>query len=325
MKKREADLLASQWDDERMQTDQSVLEEMVRYEKDPDRPVARIVFDNPKAMNALPVAALERVGDLVKEAEVDDDVKVIIFRGEGECFGVGADAGELGHYIGYRGGSSAEDRRRPSQRQRMLPDRNIVFGAFERTITECLKATICEVHGYCYGAHMQLALAADIVVASPDATFTHPAFRYLGPAPQDAYLWLENLGLKKMKELMLTMRPLTAEEAAQAGLVTKVVPREELTQWAEDYAEAIFHMPLDALMMGKAMLLLMMEARGKGVGTSIGWIGHAWSTNISFREGEWNFVKERRDKGIGPALRERDEMTAPFFRIGRNRQGASGD
>jgi enoyl-CoA hydratase len=319
VKKREADLLSGQWDAEHMQTDPEELARVVRYEKDAGRALARIVFDDPERLNALPVAALERVGDLVKEAEADDEVKVILFRGEGEHFGVGADARELGHYIGYRGGGAGE-RKRPAQRQRMLPDRNIVFGAFERTVTECLKATICEVHGYCYGAHMQLALAADIVVASPDATFTHPAFRYLGPAPQDLYLWIETLGIKKAKELMLTMRPLTAEEGEKTGLVTKLVPREELERWALDYAEAIALMPLDALMMGKAMLNLMMEHRGKGVGTSIGWIGHAWSTNLAFAEGEWNFVKERRDKGLGSALRERDQMTAPFFRLGRREE-----
>jgi len=198
----------------------------------------------------------------------------------------------------------------------MLPDRNLVFGAFERTIIECLKATVCQVHGYCYGGHIQIALASDIVIASPDATFTHPAFRYLGPSPQDMYLWIENLGLKKMKEIMLTMRPLSAEEGLQCGLVNKVVPKEELEQWAEDYAQAIAVMPLDAIMMGKAMIQFIMEARGKGVGTMSAWVGHGWSTNLVYQPDEWNFMKERRDKGLTQALKERDQMVAPFFRMG---------
>jgi enoyl-CoA hydratase len=320
MKRREADLLSGQWDDEAMETDPEVIAKTVRYEKDAERRLVQIVFDNPAAMNALPVAALELGGDMVSEAETDDDIKVIVFRGEGPCFGVGADAKELGHYIGYQSGTSAQTRRRPSQRQRMLPDRNIIFGAFEKVLSDCLKATICQVHGYCYGAHMQLALAADIVVASPDATFTHPAFRYLGPGPQNMYLWLENLGLKKMKEIMLTMRALTAEEGERCGLVTKVVPREELEQWVEDYARAVSLMPLDALMMGKAMMQMMMEARGKSIGTMSGWMGHGWTTNLGFDEGDWNFLRERRNKGLGEALRERDRMTAPYFRLGQARQ-----
>ncbi|MBT8339189.1 MAG: hypothetical protein HKP58_13610, partial [Desulfatitalea sp.] len=154
MKKREADLLSSQWNADKMLTDPELIEKAVLYETDPEKNVARIIFNLPKKLNGMPVAALERVGDLVKEAETDNAVKVIIFKGNGPCFGTGAGADELGHYIGYKSGRTAEERKRPSQRQRMLPDRNIIFGAFERTVMECLKATICQVHGYCYGGHM---------------------------------------------------------------------------------------------------------------------------------------------------------------------------
>lgn len=322
MKKREVDLLASQWNAEKMQTDPDKIERAVLYETDHDRKVATIIFNIPEKLNGLPVAALERVGDLVKEAEADNDIKVIVFKGNGPCFGTGAGADELGHYIGYKSGSNAAERKRPSQRQRMLPDRNIIFGAFERTVMECLKATICQVHGYCYGGHMQLALAADIVIASPDACFTHPAFRYLGPSPQDMYLYLENLGIKKMKEIMLTMRPLSAEEAERCGFVNKVVPADELEKWVADYAQAITMMPLDGIMMGKAMMNMIMEARGKGIGSMCGWVGHAWSTNLVYQPDEWNFLKERRDKGLTQALKERDAMVAPYFRLGgRKKEG----
>ena len=317
MKKRDVDLLNTQWDEESMLTDPETIERTVLYEKDADKKVARIIFNTPERLNALPIAACERVGDLVKEAEADNDVKVIVFKGNGPCFGTGGDARELGHYIGYKSGTSKETRKRPSQRQRILADRNIAFGAFERTITECLKATICQVHGYCYGGHMEAALASDIVIASTDANFTHPAFRYLGPGTQNMYLYLENLGIKKMKEIMLTMRPMDAEEACQCGFVNKVVPRDELEQWVADYVQAISLMPLDAIMMGKSMMQLIMEARGKGVGMLTGWIGHGWTTNLVFQENEWNFIKERRDKGVRQALYERDQMVAPFFRMSR--------
>ena len=315
MKKRESDLLDSQWNAEKMQTDEEAVEKAVLYETDHEKKVAKIIFNLPEKMNSLPIAALERIGDLVKEAEVDDQVKVIIFKGNGPCFGTGAGADELGHYIGYKSGKTEAERKRPSQRQRMLPDRNIIFGAFERTVMECLKATICQVHGYCYGGHMQLALASDIVLASPDALFTHPAFRYLGSAPQDMYLYIENLGIKKMKEIMLTMRPLSAEEAEKCGFVNKVVPEEELEKWVEDYAQAINMMPLDGIMMGKSMMQMIMEARGKGIGSIGGWVGHGWSTNLVFQPDEWNFLKERKDKGLTEALKQRDEMVAPFFRL----------
>ena len=137
-----------------MTIDPAEIEKMVLYEKDVERNIAWITFNRPDRLNALPIAALEKVGDLVKEAESDDEVKVIIFRGNGSCFGMGADAGELGYYIGYKTGASAAEKWRPAQRKRALPDRNIVFGAFERAVYESFKATICQVHSYCYGAHL---------------------------------------------------------------------------------------------------------------------------------------------------------------------------
>ena len=315
MKKSEAELLSAQWDTEHMEVDPEVLARYVRYEVNPELATATITFDRPETLNAIPVAGFERVGDLVREAEADDRVKVIIFKGEGSCFGTGADAAELGHYIGYK----KDSRKRPAQRQRILPDRNVLSSGFTRPIIESLKATICQVHGYCYGGHFQIALSADIVIATPDARFTHPAFRYLGPGPQDMYHWIEKLGLTKMKDLMLTMRPLGAEEGERAGLVTKVVEPEELQKWVDDYAAAIAVMPLDSLMMGKSMMQIVMEARGKGLGAMTGWMGHGWATNVVFEEGDWNFLKERREKGIAQALADRDNMVAPYFRLSRSR------
>jgi enoyl-CoA hydratase len=120
-----------------------------------------------------------------------------------------------------------------------------------------------------------------------------------------------------MKEIMLTMRPLRADEAERIGFVNKVVPREELDQWVADYVQAIAMMPLDGIMIGKSLMQLAMNARGKAVGEQISWIGHAWATNLSLEPGEFNFLKNRRDLGLRRTLKERDEAVAPFFRLGR--------
>ncbi|MDP3891070.1 enoyl-CoA hydratase/isomerase family protein [Nocardioides sp.] len=319
MKRTESEMLENQWDAENMETDPEVIASYVTYAVDDRRSTATITFNRPEMLNAIPVAAFERVGDLVREAEADDRVKVIVFKGEGEHFGTGADAAELGHYIGYKNGTDKASRRRPSQRQRILPDRNVLSSGFTRPIVESLKATICQVQGYCYGGHFQIALSADIVIASPDAKFTHPAFRYLGPAPQDMYHWIEKMGLTTMKDVMLTMRAIGAEEGERKGLVTKVVERDELDQWVADYAEAIAVMPLDSLMMGKSMMQVVMEARGKGLGAMTGWVGHGWATNVAFEENDWNFLKERRAKGVSAALADRDMRVAPYFRLSNTR------
>jgi enoyl-CoA hydratase len=315
MKQSEYELLARQWDAEGMTVDQQALEQSVLYRTDPAKAAAYIVFNVPEKLNAIPVAAFERVGDLIREAEYDNAVKTIVFKGVGPCFGTGADAAELGHYIGYDKGTDGRPRR-PSQRQRILPDRNLLSENLGNRVSNCLKATICQVQGYCYGGHLKIALGADIVVASPDAQFTHPAFRYLGCAPQDMYLWIENFGMKKMREIMLTMRPITAEEAERVGFVNQVVPADQLDEAVDEFVQAISFMPLDGLVMGKSMMRLAAEARGKGVGEVGNWIGHAWATNLSLADGEYNFVRERRDKGLAQALKDRDAAVAPRFRLG---------
>jgi hypothetical protein len=66
MKKSEYELLANQWDDEAMETDEAVLKSLVLYEKDPSISAAYISFNSPETLNAIPVAALEIVGDYVR-------------------------------------------------------------------------------------------------------------------------------------------------------------------------------------------------------------------------------------------------------------------
>jgi enoyl-CoA hydratase len=59
-----------------------------------------------------------------------------------------------------------------------------------------------------------------------------------------------------------------------------------------------------------------MEARGKTIGEMTGWIGHGWATNLQFAPGDFNFLRERRDKGLSQTLKDRDAAVAPFFRLG---------
>lgn len=295
-----------------------VYEGDILYERDDAKRVAYVTFNRPDRLNAITIAGFDYVAHLVKRAERDPNVRAIVFRGSGPCFGTGGDAKELGHYVGYRvvDGRSV----RPSQTRRMVPDRDTLFGALgmEQTIGRCLKPTIVQVHSYCYGGHLQIAAAADIVVASDDALFVHPAWRYLGPIFNFSNL-IEKVGVTKAREMVLTARPLGAAEAEVAGLVTKVVPRAELDQWVDDYCTAIRALPSDGVAMGKALIELVLDARGAMVGAGAGWIGHGWLTNLKYEPDEWNFLKARESEGLTAALERRDEMVPPYFRMALHR------
>lgn len=295
-----------------------VLEGDILYEVDEEKKVAYITFNRPDRLNAITIAGFDYVAHLVKRAERDSRVRVIVFRGNGPCFGTGGDAKELGHYVGYR----VVDGRpvRPSQARRMVPDRDTLFGALgmEQTIGRCLKPTVVQAHSYCYGGHLQIAAAADMVIASDDALFVHPAWRYLGPIFNFSNL-IEKVGITKTREMVLTARPLSAAEAETAGLVTKMVPVEELNRWVDDYCAAIEALPADGVSMGKAMIELVLDARGAMVGAGAGWIGHGWITNLKYGPDEWNFLKARESEGLTAALERRDAMVAPHFRMGLHR------
>jgi enoyl-CoA hydratase len=293
----------------------------IGYTTDADTGVARIVFNRPDKLNALPLAGFDYVTRLVKRAERDDAVRVIVLEGAGPCLGTGADARELGHYIGFGETAPGERRQPPSQRRRMVPDRDILFGAHgvEQALARCFKTTIVKAHGYCYGGHLQLVLAADIVVAGEGALFTHPAWRYLGPIFNFAAL-IETIGVRKAKEMLLTARPVPADEAERIGLVTKTVPDKELDRWVADYATAAALLPADGVAMGKAMIEQVLDARGATVGSGAAWIGHGWLTNLRFGAGEWNFLRERREHGLTGALARRDALAPEYFRLAYKRR-----
>ena len=85
---------------------------------------------------------------------------------------------------------------------------------------------IAQIHGWCVGGGSDMALCADLVIASDDARIGTPYSRMWG-----CYLtgmWLYRLGLTKAKEYALTGRPLSGAEAAEAGLINRSVPFAEL-------------------------------------------------------------------------------------------------
>ncbi len=273
----------------------------ILLEKDPEEKIARITFNRPEKLNSLMRSHYIYLQKMIQELNWDDDVKVIIFKGAGRCFGTGHDVAELGTMHGHDTQGKA---RRPSQKKRLLVDmglRELIFEPLHR----CLKTTIAQVHNYCYGFHLELAMACDLVVCTPDSRFTHPGFRYIGPT-LDLALWLQIMGVRKLKEMVLTGRPFLAEEALQCGMVNSVVPNDKLEEEVNKLAKAAAALPFDGIVMGKTFLQGVMDAAGLSVGEYIGYMGHAMQTAIHYEPGEFNLLKERRDKGVKGATVVRD-------------------
>jgi enoyl-CoA hydratase len=280
------------------------------YEVDKEKKIATLTFNKPDKLNAFSLKEMEGLTKLLQKAQQDDNVKVLILKGAGRAFGIGDDLSNFLYEMGFTAKDGKPIYTRPSQRARLLAD-NISFGptGFLQALTYFCKATIAQVHGYCYGGHLGIAIACDITIAADDTIFGHPGYRYMGPSAEGLHLpFILNIGVKRMMELMLTGRPFTAEEAEQIGLINKAVPLSKLEDEVQRYADTIALLSLDGMVVGKFVTRLALDRLGYGgVGATI---AHTLGTNVKWDPGDFNMFKEIRDKGMKEAIKEREARYA---------------
>ncbi len=120
--------------------------------------------------------------------------------------------------------------------------------------------TIAAVRGYALGGGCELAMACDMIVAGSDAVFGQPEIK-LGiiPGGGGTQRLTRAIGTARAMELVLTGRPVRADEAAALGLVSKVVPAEETISAALDLAAEIAALPAGAVRAAKAAVRAVAE------------------------------------------------------------------
>ena len=184
-------------------------EQLVLYEKDPKTKIATITLNRPDALNAPTIAARLRFAELVHRANIDDDVKVLVIRGDGDNLGSGGDLNEHGDlYLSPKPGDNflvdleiddPDVKYPPIGTYRYLHGLTDFYAkarSGNRPLQEFKKISIIEAKGYCYGWHFYQCADCDIIVASDDALFGHPSFRYAGWGPR-MWQWLETVGLSE--------------------------------------------------------------------------------------------------------------------------------
>ena len=191
-----------------------------------DGPILHIRFNNPAKHNALSVDMWEAVPKLLGIAEHDDNIRVVVFSGEGgKSFVSGADISQF------------DDLR--AQKEAVKKYELIAEQALEG-IHEFPKPTIAHIQGYCVGGGVNVAIAADIRVASTDSTFFVPATRLGLGYRVSAMRNLTNLvGPGFAKDIFFTGRRLDAQEALRIGLVNRIAEREGLDALLKEYTDAI--------------------------------------------------------------------------------------
>ncbi|MEK7848530.1 MAG: enoyl-CoA hydratase/isomerase family protein [Chloroflexota bacterium] len=262
----------------------------VVYEKDGE--IARITLNRPEKLNALSyVWAGEDFAEVVaaaKEADNDDDGKVVIFKGAGRAFSAGQDLSKVGFVYGF---STDKNARRPSQRIRLKLDREGLWDAFQH-LWLCRKLTIAQVHGYCLEAGIMLAMTCDFIIATDDAQIGWPGQR-LGFAGSGEWSFgplVYSIGLRRALDLWITGRIISGKEAADIGLVTRAVAPDKLEEEVNALASQLCVYPRDGIAIGKATRHLFYDMFGiTGMSHTIGYITHTMFTNLRYEPGEWNF------------------------------------
>jgi len=165
------------------------------------------------------------------------------------------------------------------------------------------------VHGWCVGGGSDLALCADLVIASEDARIGTPYSRLWG-----AYLtgmWLYRLGLTRAKEYALTGRPLTGIEAAEIGLINRAVPFERLEEEVRATAEQLAAIPSSQLAAMKLVVNQAYENMGLASTQTLGPILDGLMRNTPDAR---RFVELAERDGVRAAVARRDDPWGDYSR-----------
>lgn len=281
-------------------------EDWVLYDVVEDH-IARITINRPDRRNAILSPDMhELFEDRLRQAERDDEVKVVILRGEGPDFCAGDDVRRMPvESAGLQKGKKLPQTARIGNARRL-----------HRHLTNWLefpKTVIAACHGATVGAGFNLVLAADLVVAAEGATFGRPQARIGFAGFSTAMpLALLKLGPNRGYEAMITGRKISVAELRDWGVVASVVPEAELDDEAMRYARAIAHHSADGLMIGKQALITFWNAVGMAQFGDWVQMAHPVFTNVVWREDEFNFFKERGERGAKEALAELNRRYAEW-------------
>ncbi|RTZ39144.1 enoyl-CoA hydratase [Candidimonas sp. SYP-B2681] len=192
----------------------------------PENEIGYLVFDNPARHNAMSLPLWEAAERSLLEFESDPKVKAVVMRGAGEkAFVSGADISEF-------------DTARANAKQ--ASQYAAVSNRAREAMSLLTKPLIAMIRGYCFGAGLDIALRADIRIASECAVFCIPAAR-LGIAYglESVQMLTDLVGPSVAKDILFTGRRINAQEALHLGLVNRVMPAAELEQATRDYVLTI--------------------------------------------------------------------------------------
>jgi enoyl-CoA hydratase len=210
--------------------------------------VASITFNRPDAMNALTWNMYDRLVEYCDELDRRDEIRVAILKGAGDrAFISGTDISQ------FQAFSTPQD---AIDYERMT---GVVTGRLEQV----RKPMIAMIHGVCVGGGASIALACDFRYADPQLRFGIPIARTLGNCLSLAgYARLiDFVGPAKTKELIMLAKLLNADEALNLGVVTEIVPADQLAARVQEVADRLASLAPLTLAATKESIRRILSAR----------------------------------------------------------------
>jgi len=279
--------------------------ETVLYNKEGQ--VAYITLNRPERLNAVSPELVRDWSAAMTEAEDDDDVKVIVFKGAGRAFSAGADLTGVGFVYGMKEPKPGEKGGRVPLRVKLKFDRNL-FLEFHRKVLFCPKLTIAQMHKYCLGIAFNIVLHCDLLLASDDCKVGHVEERLGQGGMTISPIMVLRCGLTRAMDLCLTGKMITGKQAADYNLINRAVPEEILDDEVRELANGLAIYPKDGIAIGKAARHMLYQTMGVEKGLVDHFIMHTLQTNKVYDPGEFNFFKQRRDKGVREAAHDKHDL-----------------
>ena len=235
--------------------------------------VFRITINRPDKKNALTREMYQSMADALHSIKNDDTVKVVLFKGAGDCFTSGNDISDFA--------------------SRDEGDQTFESAAFMRALTNCKVPVVAQVHGVAVGIGTTMLLHCDFIYAEKNTRFVLP-FINLGLVPEYAssYLLPKVVGHVKASKWLMLGEPFSAEEAYQVGLITDVVPDSELESTVESVCNSLVAKPSFALLQTKSLLKNEMDDIHQQMNIEFDVFGEAMETEAA-QEAFEAFLKKR--------------------------------
>lgn len=210
--------------------------------------VRRLTLNRPTKRNALSHALRAQLFELLREADADPAINVIIIRGAGPSFSAGYDLAQ----------AKSETPPWPISTADGAWARHVLTGWFE--MMDMATPIIAQVHGFCLAGGTELATACDLVYVAHDAQVGYPPVRSMSSPDMAWHAWM--LGMRRAMEAMLTGDSMTGDEAVASGFANRAFPVEKLDAEVLVIAERVAKVPADLQALNKRVVHRAMEAMG---------------------------------------------------------------